>query len=155
MVVGDFNVDYGRYTADLAVKMFADRINSLGCEQLISWPTRISPSKQSILDHIYVNNSMINSVVTLAVITYCLSDHFPTIVHLKFKTKRKDENRPLIRMIKPHLIESFVEDINFLLQSLEAPNFEKLTKVLIAISNTHFPKTKLSRKEFNFATNLK
>ena len=62
MVLGDFNVDYGRYTANSAVKMLADTISSLGCEQLISCPTRISPSKQSILDHVYVNNSMINSV---------------------------------------------------------------------------------------------
>ena len=108
MVLGDLNVDYGRCTADSAVKMFADTISSLGCEQLISWPTRISPSKQSILDHIYVNNLMMNSAVSPAVITHCLSGHFPTIVHLKFKTKRKDENWPLIKIIKPHLIENFV-----------------------------------------------
>ena len=131
--------------------MFAYRINCLGCEQLISWPTTICPSKQSIIDHVYVNNSMMNSVVSPAVITHSLSDHFPKIVHLKFKTKRKDKNRPLIRIIKPHLFENFVEDINFKLQSLEAPNFEKLTKVLTDIVNKHFPKTKLSRKQFNFA----
>ena len=88
MVLGDFNVDYGRYTADSAVKMFATTTSNLGCEQLISWLTRISPSKQSIVDHIYVNNSMMNSVVSPAVITHSLSDHFSTIVHLKFKTKR-------------------------------------------------------------------
>ena len=45
--------------------MFADKITGLGCEQLISWPTKICPSKQSILDHIYVNNLMMNSVVSL------------------------------------------------------------------------------------------
>ena len=112
VVLGDFNVKYGCYTADSAVKMFADTISSLGCEQLISWPSRISPSKQSILDNIYVNNSMVNSVVSPAVITHSLSDHFPTIIHLKLTTKRKDENRPLIRILKPHLIENFIEDIN-------------------------------------------
>ena len=149
MVLGDFNVDYGRYTAYSAVKMFADTISSLGCEQLISWPTRISPSKQSILDHIYVNNLMMNSVVSSPVITHFLSEYFPTIVHLKLKTKRKDENRPLIRILKPHLIENFVEDINSKLQSLKAPNFEKLTTVLTDIVNKCFPKTKLSRKHFN------
>ena len=36
MVLGDFNDDYDRYTADSAVKMFADTISSLGCKQLIS-----------------------------------------------------------------------------------------------------------------------
>ena len=94
---------------------------------------------------------MMNSVVSLAVITHSSSDHFPTIVHLKFKAKRKEENRPLIRIIKPHLIENFVEDINFKPQSLEAPTFEKLTNVLTDFVNKHFPKTKLSRKQFNFA----
>ena len=117
-----FNVDCGRYTADLGVKMFADRI-----------------SKQSVLDHIYVNNSVMNSVVLPAVITHFLSDHFPTLVHLKFK--RQDENSPLIRIIKPHLKENFFEDINSELQSLEAPNFEKLSKVLTVIVNEHFPRT--------------
>ena len=104
-----------------------------------------------ILDHIYVNNLMMNSVVSPAVITHSLSEHFRTIVYLKFKTKREDENRPLIRIIKPRLIENFVEDMNSKLQSLETPNFEKLTKVLTDIVNKHFPKTKLSRKQFNFA----
>ena len=94
---------------------------------------------------------MMNSVVSPAVITHSLSDHFPTVVHLKFKTKRKDKNRPLIRIIKPHLIENFVEDINSKFQSLEAPNFERLTIVLTDIVNKHFPKTKLSRKQFNYA----
>ena len=92
-----------------------------------------------------------NSVVSPTVITHSLPDHFLTIVHLKFRSKRKDENRSLIRIIKPHLIENFVEDINSKLQSLGAPNFEKLTNVLTDIVNKHFPKTKLSRKQFNFA----
>ena len=54
VVLGDFNFDYGRYATDSAVKMFADRISSLSCEQLISWPTKISPSKQSTSASIYV-----------------------------------------------------------------------------------------------------
>ena len=70
------------------------------------------------------------------------------MVHLKFKTKRT-ENRPLIRIIK--IIENFLEDINFKLQSLEGPNFEKLMKALNDIANKHFPKTKLSRNQFKLA----
>ena len=54
-------------------------------------------------------------------------------------------------MIKPHFIENFLEDINSKLQSLEAPNFKKLTKVLTVIVNEHFSKTTLSRKQFSFA----
>ena len=125
--------------------MFANRISILN---IISWSTRISQNKQSVLDHIFLNNSIMNSVVSLAVFTHSLSDHFPTIRHLN--TKRKDENRPLIRIIKPHSIENFLGDVNSNHQSLEAPNLEKLTKVLSDIVNKHFPKSKLSRKQFNY-----
>ena len=48
-------------------------------------------------------------------------------------------------IIKPHLLENFLENLNSKLQSLEAPSVEKITKVLTDIVNKHFPKTKLSR----------
>jgi len=41
---------YDRYNTEAAVKKFADRITSLGCEQLISVPTRVSAIRQSILN---------------------------------------------------------------------------------------------------------
>ena len=70
VVLGDFNIDYGCYNTSSAVKSYADNITSLGCEQFITWPTRISSTnRQSILDHVYVDSYvMINDVITAAVI---------------------------------------------------------------------------------------
>ena len=45
-----------RYTADSAAAMLADSVSSLDCKQLTSAQTRISPSKQSILDIMFANN---------------------------------------------------------------------------------------------------
>ena len=65
IALGDFNIDYNRYNSSNAVKTYADNITSLGCEQLISWPTRLSLKRQSILDHIYIDNSLKEKVITL------------------------------------------------------------------------------------------
>ena len=53
VVLGDFNIDYNRYTTDTSVKLFANKITDFGCNQLITLPTRVCENRQSILDHIY------------------------------------------------------------------------------------------------------
>ena len=71
---------YGRYTTDTDLKMFADAITSIVCELIITWTNRTSSTRQSILDHIYEDNSILNGIVLSAVITRCLSDHYFTLV---------------------------------------------------------------------------
>ena len=151
VLLGDLNIDYGRYLSDPRVKIFADQITSLGCEQLTDFPTRVCSTRQSILDHVYINGNMMNAVTTSAVITHPLSDHFPIVVQLKCKINRKDEFRPLIRTIKPHKIEKIVEDLNIHLFDANPQKFEDLINCLSNVVNKHFPLTKLSRKQFNFA----
>ena len=90
MVLGDFNIDYNRYSTDTSDKDFADKITDFGCNQLIT-----------ILDHVSLGNSMMNCVITTAVITKSLSDHFPNLIQLQHKINKKDGNRPLVRIIKP------------------------------------------------------
>ena len=94
---------------------------------------------------------MMNAVTTSAVITHPLSDHFPIVVQLKCKINRKDEFQPLIRIIKPHKIKKFVEDLNIHLFDANPQKFEDLINCLSNVVNKHFPLTKLSRKQFNFA----
>ena len=118
MVLGDFNINYNHYTTHTSVKDFADKITDFGCNQLITLPTRVCKSRQSILDHVCLDNSMMNCVVTTTVITESLSDHFPILIPLQHKINKKDENKLLVRLIKSHLIESFVEELNSKLTSL-------------------------------------
>ena len=53
VVIGDINIDYNCYDTNANVKKYADKITCLECEQMVVSPTRILPSRQSILDHIY------------------------------------------------------------------------------------------------------
>ena len=43
-------------------------------------PTRISPNRQLILDHIYIKNFMHNKIISVGVIQFDISDHHPTII---------------------------------------------------------------------------
>ena len=89
-VMGDFNIDYNRYDTNANVKKYADEITCLECEQMVVSPARISPNWQSILDHIYIENSMHNEITSVGVIQLDIFDHHPTIIKLKSKTQRKD-----------------------------------------------------------------
>ena len=72
---------------------------------------------------------MLNDIVSTTVITYCLSDYDPTIVQLKFKMNKKKDIRHLVRLIKSHKIEAFVEKLTFNFENLSVPNFGDLLNV--------------------------
>ena len=50
---------------------------------MVDSPTRISPNTQSILDHIYIENSMLNEIISIGVIKFDIFDHYPIIIKLK------------------------------------------------------------------------
>ena len=77
------------YTTDIDVKMFADSINNIVCEQINALQTRICSNRQSKLDHNYVDNSMRNDIVLSAVIIHFLSNHDQTLLQLKFNMNKK------------------------------------------------------------------
>ena len=100
VVVGDFNIDYNCHETSIDVKLYVNGISSLGCEQLVTCPTRVSFSRKSILDHIYIDCSMFNEIFTTAVIECDISDHYPIFVGLNLPLKRKNTRRPLITFNK-------------------------------------------------------
>ena len=51
VILGDFNINYGEFKVDSKTKRYVNDISSLGCEQQIACPTRVTSSKESILDH--------------------------------------------------------------------------------------------------------
>ena len=78
---------------------------------MISWPTRLSLKRQSLFDHIYIDKSLIEKVVSTAVSEIDITDHFPTVLNLNLSIKRKEKVRPWVRKIKPEKIENFVDEL--------------------------------------------
>ena len=87
MVMGDFNIDL---SSDYNRTPFADYLQILQSNAFVSivnLPIRITPTSQTIIDHIFTNDSV--SVITPGIFTYQISDHRPifcTFTDTKLKT---------------------------------------------------------------------
>ena len=154
----DFSIDYNCYDTNANVKKCADKITCLGWEQMVVSPTKISPNRQSILDHIYIANSMLNKIISAGVIKFDISDHYPTIIKLKSKTQRKDIARPMVRKILTNVIENFLEELDKNLQKhfrddIMHKNINELINCVKTVTYNIFPKTRVSRKQFKIAKN--
>ena len=159
VVMGDINIDYNCYDTNANLKKYADEITCLECEQMVVSPTRISPSRQSILDHIYIENSMHNEIISVGVIQFDISVHHPTIIIIKSKTQRKNIARPMVRKILTNKIENFVEELDKNLQKhfrddLTHKNINELINCVKTVTDNIFPKTRVSRKQFKIEKKL-
>ena len=65
--------------------------------------------RQSILYHVYVQDCMLNKVITAAVIKQDLSEHFPIVLHLKASIHRYEEKHSEMRKIMPEKLEIFLQ----------------------------------------------
>ena len=88
VILGDFNINYGEFKVDSKTKRYVNDISSLGCEQLIACPTRVSSSKESILEHVYMNDCTLNNANTTAVIIGGHKSVNPLITKLTFSLTR-------------------------------------------------------------------
>ena len=109
------------------MKDYADTITSVGFKQLISHATRDFPTPQSILDHVYVQDCMLNKVIMAAVIEHDLSDPFPIVLHPKASILRFEKKRSKMQKISSEKIEIFLQSFA---EQLKEQELQK-TRILI------------------------
>ena len=68
-------------TAIPQVRNYVNACKSYNCLQLITKPTRITPSSSTLFDHIYTTLPLYK--VTPGILINNLSDHFPIFVSIK------------------------------------------------------------------------
>ena len=156
IVVGDFNINYDQLeAAPSMVANYINSINMLGCVQFINKPTRITKTSSTIIDHVYANQNLVNSIYP-AVMIHDISDHLPIIVEYRTANMKKETFRPLIRQLPDEKVENFLIDLN---DALQLPDFRSNTKIssllnlLISLTNFHFPKKRLTRKQYKISKN--
>ena len=87
----------------------------------------------------------ITKFVSVGVIQFDISDHYPAIIKLKSKTQRKDIARSMVRKILTNTIENFVEDLDKNLQKhfrddLTLKNINELINCVKLLQIISFPK---------------
>ena len=86
ILLGDFNIDFLKQTPaswELTLSLF-------NLHQMVSRPTRITPTSSTLLDHIYTNNTLMVSDVM--VVDSGISDHCPIMCTWLSKTPKQKKN---------------------------------------------------------------
>ena len=124
---------------------------SSGCLPLIKYPTRISSSSATLIDHIYTNNA--THVTTTYILYEDISDHLPVMLLLKNKTHKITSNNTLIRDTKHFVSDEFLMDLYDNFKNWQTVNqsvddqFNNFIKIFDDILSKHAPLRKKSRKE--------
>ena len=152
--LGDFNINYDKTDNLHNILSYANHLHSVGCVQLINKPTRITTTSSSTIDHIYTSSALINQV-TPTIICDDISDHLPVCAEFKCKLSHSLTSRPVIRRLTRENIDLFLEDLDNSLYSSDMRGIDvnELLTIMNNLTNRHFPKKMLSRKQFKILKN--
>ena len=92
-----------------------------------------------------------------AVLYYDISDHLPTFANLQFSPSIKSLQRPEIRCISDNKIDSFLSELNCDLncpEVCESTDMMTLISIMTKLTETYFPKKKMSRKQYKIEKTL-
>lgn len=85
LILGDFNIDLLK-----SQSRWESLMCSLGLTQLINAPTRVTPTSETLLDHIYSNNPA--QIFTASLSDLSISDHSPIFCTLNTKLPKTGKN---------------------------------------------------------------
>ena len=125
---------------------------SLGCLPLVKFPTRISNTSSTLIDHIYTNNILYKN--TTHILINDLSDHLPvlTLLHT-IKNRAKNVCTIHIRDTKNFNSEKFLGDLEEALKNLSCEegsidnHFNNFISKFENVLNTHAPMRRQTKKE--------
>ena len=86
--MGDFNIDLLK-TSPLATK-WNELYSNFGLDQIITQPTRVTETTQTLIDHIYATEDV--KILHQSVINYNISDHSPVLVKLDMKNNHRSKS---------------------------------------------------------------
>ena len=154
ILMGDTNIDISVGTSVTQANTYQDLLLGLDVKNLISRPTRITNTTETIIDHILTNLSY--DSVKSGIVVSDITDHLPVFGLFNLPVKQKFIKPSLYRYFKsskkPELVEVFSNILDSLRldTSIDFDPDDYLEKVLGAVNNSVdkvFPLQKRSKKE--------
>ena len=102
VIFGDFNVDCNKSSSVPSIADYINHIKRLGCTQIINKPTRITYHSQTIIDHIYINSTMIKEIGS-AVVNCDISD-----LQFSSSIKKRSRGQKYITFLITRLLRFFM-----------------------------------------------
>jgi len=157
VIMGDFNIDLLAYDRFVASNDFYDMAGSYCLQPLILQPSRVTLRSQTLIDNIFSNNNIYNSVS--GNLTCSISDHFAqfTIFTDYNRSRTKTKTKPVYgRSYKTFTESEFQEELSYinwnsLFGGEQSPDIltniivEKVTDIL----NVMAPFKRLTKKELS------
>ena len=109
VLMGDFNIDLLNYTSDNKVAEFLDKMYSSSLLPLITHPTRISKTSQTLIDNIF--STIISDKSKTGNITTIISDHFCQFISLPLAENADNKKSQFGRNFRNFDKEHFSQDI--------------------------------------------
>ena len=155
MITGDMNINTDKNNQTNTSKHYQDILLSLGLVNLISKPTRITESSETIIDHILTNMPL--QKVKCGVVTHDISDHLPTFAicnstFIKAPSQPKPFYRPICDRKKGKFLEMFQTSFSTVTNAITAESdpdedLIKLVSYIDEMSFNVFPVCKRSKKQ--------
>ena len=130
ILLGDFNIDLSKKTRSLSKQLLHNFSRQFHLDQLITKPTRITETSETMIDLIFVNNSQ--RIVRSDVIPCSLSDHSLVFCVFKAGVTKAPPRTFEYRSYKHYNKQSFLLD----LKNVNWSTFVDVNDVDATISNS-------------------
>ena len=143
LICGDFNLDLLKMDSDPTVSNFMDTMHTFGLIHTISKPTRITENTFSLIDNIFISNSLQYSS---GILSFDITDHFPIFVVFKNFFDMVETNRYIkFRLLNENTLNSLTnhfssESFDSILNSDDLDFcIEELDKKILTAHNKYCP----------------
>ena len=126
MLFGDLNCDLNEATPDKPTKKLTSCMSEMNLQQTITGATRIESGKPKLIDHIWIEEQMMEDVETSGICTG-ISDHAGIYAFIKAKTE--EEEKVTCRNYRNYEKEKLCEDFNTKLENSEFQEFIRTKNV--------------------------
>ena len=86
IITGDLNIDLLKSHNNADIMNYVNKLKSLNILQIISAPTRITPTSKTLTDHIYIYEHRVVNIEG-GVFLNKISDHLATFININTKPK--------------------------------------------------------------------
>ena len=153
---GDININLMQQTAIPQVRNYVNAYKSYNCLQLITKPTRITPSSSTLIVHIYTTLPLYK--VTPGILINDLSDHLPIFVsitsaHVEKVDTKAQFNHDFSNFNTEEFMDEIKETLNGMIinSSNPAAALDDAIGAIKKVLNDHAPFKKVSRTQRRLA----
>ena len=160
MIMGDINIDLASQTNYVLIITLYYKV--IFFFSLITKSTRVTNSSKTTIDHVLTIDT--DSILTLGVLTYSISDHYPifcTISNPTFKTTKKNmtyffQNIALVNGVKFRsglysvlmtLYDKLIHSYSNITANSFNKHFNQMMNAILAVFNMHAPLQNATRKQ--------